>query len=45
MYAYHLCEALGLDPEDGVVRTSLVHYNTIEEIERLIDVFESSLTP
>ncbi len=44
MYAYHLCEALGLDPEDGVVRTSLVHYNTLEEIERLIEVFESVLT-
>lgn len=43
MYAYHLCEALGLDPEDGVVRTSLVHYNTSEEIERLIDVFEGVL--
>ena len=32
MYAYHLCEALGLDPEDGGVRVSLVHYNTPEEI-------------
>ncbi len=40
MYAYHLCEAAGLDPEDGVVRTSLVHYNTMEEIERLIEVFD-----
>jgi selenocysteine lyase/cysteine desulfurase len=43
MYAYHLCEALGLKPEDGVVRTSLVHYNTPEEIERLIGVFERAL--
>ncbi|MFH1842263.1 MAG: aminotransferase class V-fold PLP-dependent enzyme [bacterium] len=43
MYAYHLCEALGLDPEDGVVRTSFVHYNTVEEIERLIEVFEGVL--
>ena len=43
MYAYHLCEAAGLDPEDGVVRTSLVHYNTLEEIERLIEVFEAVL--
>ncbi len=38
MYAWRLCEALGLDPEDGVVRVSLVHYNTLEEIERLIEV-------
>ena len=43
MYAYHLCEAAGLDPEDGVVRTSLVHYNTPEEIERLIGVFDAAL--
>jgi cysteine desulfurase family protein (TIGR01976 family) len=43
MYAYHLCEAAGLDPEDGVVRTSLVHYNTPEEIERLIEVFQEVL--
>ena len=43
MYAYHLCEAAGLDPEDGVVRTSLVHYNTPEEIERLIEVFDKVL--
>lgn len=43
MYAYHLCEAAGLDPEDGVVRTSLVHYNTMEEIERLIEVFDEVL--
>lgn len=43
MYAYHLCEAAGLDPEDGVVRVSLVHYNTPEEIERLIEVFDVAL--
>ncbi len=43
MYAYHLCEALGLDPEDGVVRISLVHYNTPAEVERLICVLEEAL--
>ena len=43
MYAYHLCEAAGLEPEDGVVRVSLVHYNTPEEIERLIGVFDKAL--
>ena len=43
MYAYHLCEALGLDPDDGVVRVSLVHYNTLEEIERLIEVLDGAL--
>jgi cysteine desulfurase family protein (TIGR01976 family) len=43
MYAHHLCEVLGLDPADGVVRVSLVHYNTPEEIEALIEVFETAL--
>ncbi len=43
MYAYHLCEAVGLDPDDGVVRVSLVHYNTLDEIERLIEVLDTAL--
>jgi len=43
MYAWHLCDALGLDEEDGVVRVSLVHYNTQAEIDRLIEVFEGVL--
>jgi selenocysteine lyase/cysteine desulfurase len=43
MYAYRLCEALDLDPDDGVVRVSLVHYNTPEEIEQLIEVLERAL--
>lgn len=37
MYAYRLCQALGIAVEDGVVRVSLVHYNTVAEIERLLD--------
>lgn len=43
MYAYRLCQALDLDPDDGVVRVSLVHYNTLEEIERLIEVLDRAL--
>jgi selenocysteine lyase/cysteine desulfurase len=43
MYAHRLCESLGLDPADGVVRISLVHYNTLEEIDRLIDVLQVAL--
>lgn len=43
MYAYHLCESLGMDADDGVVRVSLVHYNTPEEIERLIEVLDRAL--
>lgn len=43
MYAYRLCAALGLDPDDGVVRTSFVHYNAPDEIERLIAVLDEVL--
>lgn len=39
-YARRLIDALGLGPQDGVVRVSMVHYNTPEEVERLIDVLE-----
>lgn len=42
MYAYRLCEALGIDVREGVVRVSAVHYNTIEEAERLIAVLEQA---
>ena len=36
-YARRCVEALGIqDPEDGVVRISLVHYNTEEEVSRLV---------
>lgn len=36
MYAYRLCQAVGVSPEPGVVRVSFVHYNTMDEVERLI---------
>ena len=37
-YARRCVEALGVeDPDEGVIRVSLVHYNTQEEVERLID--------
>ena len=35
-YAKRLIEALELEAQGGVVRVSIAHYNTIEEIERLI---------
>ncbi len=38
MYALRMCEALGLDLVDGVVRVSLLHYNTLDEIDRLVRV-------
>jgi cysteine desulfurase family protein (TIGR01976 family) len=38
MYAPRLMRSLGLDPERGAVRASLVHYNTVGEIKRFADV-------
>ena len=43
MYAWHLCKALEMDLEDGVLRVSFVHYNTVEEIERLIELLDEIL--
>lgn len=43
MYAIRLCEGLGVDPKTGVVRISLLHYNTEEEIERLIGALDRAL--
>jgi len=39
-YAKRLIDALSLDKQNGVVRVSLVHYNTLEEVDRLIQVFD-----
>jgi len=36
-YAWRAVEALGLDVDDGIVRTSLVHTTTAEEVDRLLD--------
>ena len=36
-YAPRLLKAVGIaDPDDGVIRASMAHYNTVEEVERLI---------
>ncbi len=43
MYAYRLCEALGLDLVQGVVRISAVHTNTPDEVERLLKALGSIL--
>ena len=39
-YAHRLVEAVGLDPNDGVVRLSLVHYNTAEEVAKALNVLD-----
>lgn len=35
-YAQRCIDALGLGPQNGVVRASMVHYNSMEEVDRLI---------
>ena len=42
-YAYRLMQALGLDPDDGVVRLSLVHYNSRAEVDRALEVLDKAL--
>ncbi len=42
-YARRLIEYLGLDKQGGVVRVSMVHYNTLEEVDRLIQALEPVL--
>lgn len=43
MYAYRLIEALGLPVADGVVRVSLVHYNTPDEVQSLLAALHQTL--
>jgi cysteine desulfurase family protein (TIGR01976 family) len=42
-YARRLIESLGLDKQGGIVRVSMVHYNTLEEVDRLIQALEPVL--
>ena len=46
MYAHRLCTALGIEPEGaegGVVRVSAVHYNTLQEVDRLCEALDTVL--
>lgn len=42
-YARRCIDALGLGPCHGVVRASMVHYNTVEEVDRLIRALDPVL--
>jgi cysteine desulfurase family protein (TIGR01976 family) len=43
-YAKRLIEALGVeDPDDGVVRASIAQYNTLDEVDRLIEALEKAI--
>ncbi len=40
-YAWRCLNALGLDPNDGVVRLSMTHYNSIEDTKNLLNALKS----
>ena len=42
-YAYRLMQALGIDPAEGVVRASFVHYTSGADVDRLIAGLASTL--
>lgn len=41
-YAPRLVERLGVGPQGGVVRASMVHYNTEAEVDRLLEALEAA---
>ncbi len=42
-YAYELTRHLGLDPEQGVVRVGLAHYNTRSEVTDFLNALEGTI--
>lgn len=42
-YAHRLLSDMGMDCEDGVVRVSLVHYNSEEDAHKIISAIDKSL--
>jgi selenocysteine lyase/cysteine desulfurase len=42
-YARRAMEPLGLDPDQGLVRVSLAHYNTPGEVARVVETLEQVL--
>ncbi|MFQ5958721.1 MAG: cysteine desulfurase-like protein [Alphaproteobacteria bacterium] len=42
-YAARLIDSLGLRPRNGVVRASMVHYNTLDEVDRLIRALDEAI--
>jgi cysteine desulfurase family protein (TIGR01976 family) len=42
-YAHRLISDLGIDADDGVVRLSLLHYNTPQDVEKILHQLELAL--
>jgi cysteine desulfurase family protein (TIGR01976 family) len=43
-YAHRLITDLGIEPEDGVVRISLVHYSSEEEVDKILLALDASMS-
>ncbi|MCZ6619989.1 MAG: aminotransferase class V-fold PLP-dependent enzyme, partial [Gammaproteobacteria bacterium] len=43
-YAHRLLSDLGINPDDGVVRISLLHYNQPADVEKILIALDASLT-
>lgn len=42
-YSVRLLERMGINPDSGVARVSFAHYNTVEEVDRLVNALEPIL--
>jgi cysteine desulfurase family protein (TIGR01976 family) len=42
-YAFRLLQALGIDTEDGAIRTSFVHYTSEAEVQKLMEALDGLL--
>lgn len=40
-YGYRCVEAMGIDPAQGVLRFSMVHYNTLDEVDQLTTALDA----
>ena len=41
-YAWRCLKAFGINTQDGVVRASMVHYNNIEDVDKIIKALENT---
>ena len=42
-YAKGITKKLGLNEQGGVIRVSMAHYNTIKEMDRLINILNETI--
>ncbi len=42
-YAQRVLRGVGIDPADGIVRLSLVHYNSFAEVQQILQALDSTL--